>query len=96
MLYIKKLSGFFRETYPIKKFTFDPKNAYQSFKLTAVIHLTRKEVLIKTIFEILLVIIFLMMLLLSAMFLIFTANNFWSFFAIAFVYIVSNLENLSP
>ena len=33
----------------------------------------------------------------SALFLIFTANNFWSFiFAIAFVYIFTYLEDLNP
>ena len=37
--------GLFRETYSIKGLTFDPHNAYQSFKLTAELHLTRKEVL---------------------------------------------------
>ena len=35
----------FRETYSIKEFTFDPHIAYQSFKLTAELHLTRKEIL---------------------------------------------------
>ena len=34
--------GLFRETYSIKEFTFDPHIAYQSFKLTAELHLTRK------------------------------------------------------
>ena len=33
----------FRETCPIKKFTFDPHIAYQSFKLTADLNLKRKE-----------------------------------------------------
>ena len=45
----------------------------------------------------LLLLIFLLLLLISAIFLIFTANNFWSFvFAIAFVYIFTYLEDLSP
>ena len=35
----------FRETYSIKEFTCDPHFAYQSFKLTAELHLTRKEIL---------------------------------------------------
>ena len=35
----------FRQTQSIKEFTLDPHNAYQSFKLTAELHLTRKEVL---------------------------------------------------
>ena len=34
-----------RETYSIKEFTFDSHIAYQSFKLTAELHLTRKEIL---------------------------------------------------
>ena len=33
----------FRETCSIKEFTFDPYIAYQSFKLTAELHLTKKE-----------------------------------------------------
>ena len=37
--------GLFRETYSIKEFIFDPHIAYQSYKLTAELHLTRKEVL---------------------------------------------------
>ena len=37
--------GLFRETYSIKKFTCDPHFACQSFKLTAELHLTRKEYL---------------------------------------------------
>ena len=37
--------GLFRETYPIKEFTFDSNIAYQSHKLTAELHLTRKEIL---------------------------------------------------
>ena len=35
----------FRETYSIKEFTFDSYFAYQSYKLTAELHLTRKEIL---------------------------------------------------
>ena len=35
--------GLFRETYSIKKFIFDTNLAYQSCKLTAGLHLTRKE-----------------------------------------------------
>ena len=46
--------------------------------------------------EMLLLLIFFLLLLISAIFLIFTANNFWSFiFAIAFVYIFTYLEDLS-
>ena len=37
--------GLFRETYSIKEFTFDSHIAYQSFKLMAELHLTRKEIL---------------------------------------------------
>ena len=37
--------GIFRETYSIKEFTFDSHIAYQSYKLTAELHLTRKEIL---------------------------------------------------
>ena len=37
--------GLFRETYPIKEFIFDPIIAYQNYKLTAELHLTRKEFL---------------------------------------------------
>ena len=37
--------GLFRETYSIKEFVFDPHFVYQSYKLTAELHLTRKEVL---------------------------------------------------
>ena len=37
--------GLFRETYSIKEFTFDSHIAYQSYKLTAELHLTRKEIL---------------------------------------------------
>ena len=35
----------FREIYSIKEFTFDPHIAYQSYKLTAELHLTRKKTL---------------------------------------------------
>ena len=38
--------GLFREIYSIKEFIFDPHIAYQSYKLTAELHLTRKEILI--------------------------------------------------
>ena len=194
--------GLFRETYSIKEFTFDSHIAYQSYKLTAELHLTRKGNLFilenlklikksydnisKTLFipyptpkfvktpqqsslflhffqdfqsskscmirfgirfpekcfekfinfelssqiyikikeleyllknqqfvidyiqknsvnlmrklaEMLLLSFFLLLLLISAIFLIFTANNFWSFvFAIAFVYIFTYLEDLNP
>ena len=37
--------GLFRETYSIKEFIFDPHIAYQSYKLTAELHLNRKEIL---------------------------------------------------
>ena len=37
--------GLFGEIYSVKEFTFDPHIAYQSFKLTAELHLTRKEIL---------------------------------------------------
>ena len=37
--------GLFRETYSIKEFTFDSHIAYQSYKLTAELHFTRKEIL---------------------------------------------------
>ena len=37
--------GLFRETYSIKEFTFDSHIAYQSYKFTAELHLTRKEIL---------------------------------------------------
>ena len=37
--------GLFRETYSIKEFTLDPHIAYQSFKLTAELHLTKQEIL---------------------------------------------------
>ena len=42
---IRLSEGLFRETYSIKEFNFDPHIAYQSFKLTAELHLTRKEFL---------------------------------------------------
>ena len=42
---IRLSKGLFRETYSIKEFTFDPHIAYQTFKLTAELHLTRKEIL---------------------------------------------------
>ena len=42
---IRLSKGVIRETYSIKEFTFDPKIAYRSFKLTAELHLTRKEIL---------------------------------------------------
>ena len=42
---IRLSKGLFRETYSIKEFTFDPQIAYQSFKLTAELHLTRKDIL---------------------------------------------------
>ena len=42
---IRLSKGLFREIYSIKEFTFDPHIAYQSFKLTAELHLTRKEIL---------------------------------------------------
>ena len=51
----------------------------------------------KKVAEMLLLLIFFLLLLISAIFLIFTANNFWSLiFAIAFVDIFSYLEDLSP
>ena len=51
----------------------------------------------KRLAEMLLLLIFLLLSLISTIFLIFTANNFWSFiFAIAFVNIVTYLEDLSP
>ena len=47
--------------------------------------------------EMLLLLIFLLLLLISAIFLIFTANRFCSFIlAIAFVYFLTYLEDLSP
>ena len=42
---IRLSKGLFRETYSIKEFTFDPHIAYQSFELTAELHLTRQEIL---------------------------------------------------
>ena len=36
--------GLFRDTYWIKEFSFDPHIAYQSYKLTAQLHLTRKKI----------------------------------------------------
>ena len=51
----------------------------------------------KKVAEMLLLLILFLLLFISAIFLIFTANNFWSLnFAIAFVYIFSYLEYLSP
>ena len=51
----------------------------------------------KKIAEMLLLLIFFLLLLISAIFPIFTANNFWPFiFAIAFVYNIIYLEDLSP
>ena len=53
--------------------------------------------LMRRLAEMLLLLIFLLLLLISAIFLTFTANNFWSFiFAIAFVYIFTYLEDLIP
>ena len=53
--------------------------------------------LMRRLAEMLLLLIFLLLLLILAIFPIFTANNFWSFiFAIAFVYISTYLEDLSP
>ena len=40
---IRLSKGLFRETYSIKEFTFDSHIAYQNFKLTAELHLTRKK-----------------------------------------------------
>ena len=40
---IRLSKGLFRENYSIKELTFDAHIAYQSFKLTAELHLTRKE-----------------------------------------------------
>ena len=42
---IRLNKGRFRETYSIKEFTFGPHVAHQSFKLTAELHLTEKEIL---------------------------------------------------
>ena len=36
--------GLFREVYSIKEFTIEPTIEYQSFKLTAELHLIRKEI----------------------------------------------------
>ena len=40
---IRLSKGLFRETYSIKELIFDPQNAYQNFKFTAELHLTRKK-----------------------------------------------------
>ena len=51
----------------------------------------------KRIADTLLLLIVLLLFLISAVFLIFTVNNFWSFiFAIASVYVFLYLEDLSP
>ena len=42
---IRLSKGLFRETYSINEFIFDPHIAYQSLKLTAELHFTRKEIL---------------------------------------------------
>ena len=42
---LRLIKGLFGETNSVKEFTFDPHIAYQSFKLTAELHLTRKEIL---------------------------------------------------
>ena len=42
---LRLCKGIFRETYSIKEFTFEPGIEYQSYKLTAELHLTRKEIL---------------------------------------------------
>ena len=42
---IRLSKALLRETYSIKEFSFVPHIAYQSFKLTAELHLTRKEIL---------------------------------------------------
>ena len=42
---IRLSKGLFREAYSTKQFTFDPYIAYESFKLTAELHLTRQEIL---------------------------------------------------
>ena len=42
---IRLSKGLFRETHSIKEFTFNSHIAYQSFKLAAELHLTRKEIL---------------------------------------------------
>ena len=41
--FIRLSKGLFRETYSNKEFTFDPHIAYQSFKFTTELHLTRKK-----------------------------------------------------
>ena len=43
--FVRLRKSLFRETYLIKEFTFDPHFAYQSCKLTAELHLSRKEIL---------------------------------------------------
>ena len=43
--FFDNVKGLFREAYSIQELTFDPHIAYQSFKLTAELHLTKKEVL---------------------------------------------------
>ena len=51
----------------------------------------------KKIAGMLILLIFFLLLVISAIFLIFTANNFWSFiFAIVFVGIFTYLEDLNP
>ena len=42
---IRLSKGLFRETYSIEELTFDPHITYQSFKITAELHLTSKEIL---------------------------------------------------
>ena len=42
---IRLSKGLFRETYSLKEFIFVPHIAYQSYKLTAELHLARKEIL---------------------------------------------------
>ena len=42
---IRLSKGLFRETYSFKEFVFDPHIAYQSYKLSAELHLTRNEIL---------------------------------------------------
>ena len=42
---IRLNKGLIRETYSMKEFTFEPSIEYQSYKLTAELHLTRKEIL---------------------------------------------------
>ena len=43
IIWLKK--GLFRETYSIKDFSFEPSIEYQSFKLTADLHMTRNKIL---------------------------------------------------